>query len=61
MREMDRRDQEGRCQARHVRFYTATGRAQVKRVVGTLATRLLRREAEGGRAAPPYGEVTLFQ
>jgi chemotaxis receptor (MCP) glutamine deamidase CheD len=52
----------GGYQPRHVRFYTATGRAQVKRMGSSQArARLLQREAAGPPAPPTYGDVTLFQ
>jgi chemotaxis receptor (MCP) glutamine deamidase CheD len=46
---------------RHVRFYTATGRAQVKRVEGVQArSRLLVREQARAVDAPKFGAVELF-
>lgn len=49
----------GSC-ARQVRFHTESGRAFVKRVVGTRAHALVAREAR--TATPPaYGSVTLFE
>jgi chemotaxis receptor (MCP) glutamine deamidase CheD len=46
---------------RHIRFYTATGRAQVKRVEGVQArSRLLVREQARALAPPKFGAVELF-
>jgi chemotaxis receptor (MCP) glutamine deamidase CheD len=46
---------------RHVRFYTSTGRALVKRVDSVQArTRLLRREQVRPAEPPRYGDVELF-
>ena len=46
---------------RHVRFYTATGRAQVKRVESVQArSRVLVREQARALAPPKFGAVELF-
>jgi chemotaxis receptor (MCP) glutamine deamidase CheD len=46
---------------RHVRFYTSTGRALVKRVQGDRArTRLLESERRRATFVPTYGGVELF-
>jgi chemotaxis receptor (MCP) glutamine deamidase CheD len=46
---------------RHVRFYTATGRALVKRVDGTGArARLAKQEHQRETESPKYGDVVLF-
>jgi chemotaxis receptor (MCP) glutamine deamidase CheD len=46
---------------RHVRFYTATGRAQVKRVDGAqVRSRLLAREQARALTPPKFGVVELF-
>ena len=51
----------GGYQPRHVRFYTSTGRALVKRVHGTRATaRLLSQERQRTAQPPTYGGVELF-
>jgi chemotaxis protein CheD len=47
---------------RHVRFYTATGRAQVKRVDGVqVRSRLLVREQARELIPPKFGAVELFE
>jgi chemotaxis receptor (MCP) glutamine deamidase CheD len=51
----------GGYHARHVRFYTSTGRALVKRVQGARATeRLLVQERQRTAQPPTYGGVELF-
>ena len=51
----------GGYQPRHVRFYTSTGRALVKRVDSAQArTRLRRQERQRPAAPPTYGDVELF-
>jgi chemotaxis protein CheD len=46
---------------RHVRFYTATGRAQVKRVDGVQSrSRLLAREQARAVDLPKFGAIELF-
>jgi chemotaxis receptor (MCP) glutamine deamidase CheD len=51
----------GGYQPRLVRFYTATGRAQVKHVAGAQSrSRLLLREQAGAVTPPKFGAVELF-
>ena len=45
---------------RHVHFFTATGRAFIKRVGSAGHARVLRAERVQPVAAPQYGDVTLF-
>jgi chemotaxis receptor (MCP) glutamine deamidase CheD len=46
---------------RHVRFYTASGRAQVKRVEGIHArSRLLAQQEQRAAQPPKFGDVVLF-
>jgi hypothetical protein len=45
-----------------VHFYTATGRARVKRVTSTnTRARLLAREERKDAQPPRYGDITLFE
>jgi chemotaxis protein CheD len=47
---------------RHVRFYTASGRALVKRVEGANArSRLLAQEQQRPAQPPKFGDVVLFE
>ncbi len=47
---------------RHVRFYTATGKALVKRVEGSnVRARLLSQERQREVQPPRFGDVTLFE
>jgi chemotaxis receptor (MCP) glutamine deamidase CheD len=47
---------------RHVRFYTASGRAMVKRVEGAHArSRLLAQEQQRPAEPPKFGDVVLFE
>jgi chemotaxis receptor (MCP) glutamine deamidase CheD len=52
----------GGCHPRHVHFFTATGRARVRRVDrASTRARLIRREQVETARPVPYGDVTLFE